>query len=111
MISEGLIEPSVINEFSVFKATISRSDLELGEGRRGRWHIYHVYATDSQLASLTQQVRLGWYCHFWRGEELAVIFPSKRFNIKAHDRSTRKAAVEYGRSIGIPENELDFPTS
>ena len=67
-------------------------------------------ATEPQIESLLTRVRPGWYCHFWRGKSLTVVFPGKKFALKADDRSTWREAVEYGRSIGIPEGELDFPT-
>ena len=110
VISEGLLEPSLVNDFEVYKARVSKEDLDLGEGKRGRWHLYHVYATESQIERLATQVRPGWYCHFWQGKNLMVVFPGKRFDLKTDDRSTWKEAVEYGKSFGIPENELDFPT-
>ncbi len=110
VISEGLEEPSLISDFEVFKARISKKDLELGEGKRGRWHLYHVYATSSQIDSLIGQLRPGWYCHFWQGESLMVVFRGKKFRMMARDKSTWKEAIAYGRSVGIPEVELDFPT-
>ena len=110
LISESLIEPSRINSFEVFKAAISRRDLGLGGGKKGRWHLYHVYATDSQVAKLMRQIKPGWYAHFWRGKALTVVFLGRRFLMDTDNKSTWRKAVEYGRSIGIPENELDFPT-
>jgi hypothetical protein len=110
IISESLEEPSLIDEFEVFRATISKKDLDLGGGKQGRWHLYHVQATDSQINSLPGQIKPGWYCHFWRENDLVVVFPGRKFEMSAMDKSTWKDAVEYGRSIGIPDEELDFPT-
>jgi len=110
IVSESLSEPSIISEFEVFKATISKKELDLGEGNKGRWHLYHVYATDSQLDALQTMIKRGWYAHFWRGKDLVVIFKGRRFEMRADDKSSWKDAIEYGLSVGIPEKELDFPT-
>ena len=98
----------MINHFEVFKARISREDLDLGGGERGRWHLYYVHATSSQINSLPRRVKPGWYCHFWRRDDLLVVFRGMKFHMLISDKSTWKDAVEYGLSIGIPEKELDF---
>jgi hypothetical protein len=110
IISESLEEPSLIDDFEVFKAEISKKDLDLGGGKQGRWHLYYVHAIDSQINSLLRQVKPGWYCHFWRENSLVVVFSGKRFEMLTNDKSTWRDAVEYGQSIGIPIEELDFPT-
>lgn len=110
IISESLEEPSLIDDFEVFRVKISKKDLDLGGGKQGRWHLYYVYATDSQINGLPGQIKPGWYCHFWRENNLRVVFPGKKFAMLANDRSTWKDAIEYGRLIGIPDEELDFPT-
>jgi len=108
IISESLKEPSLINRFEVFRARISKKDLDLGGGEQGRWHLYYVHATDSQINALLRLVKPGWYCHFWRDDDLVVVFHRKKFSMLTTDKSTWKDAVAYGRSVGIPEKELDF---
>jgi hypothetical protein len=110
IIAESLREPSLINEFEVYKARISKGELDLGEGSRGRWHSYWVYATDEQVEKLTGQVKQGWYAHFWKGTKIKAVYAGKRFDFASNDRSTWRSAIEYGKSISISEDELDFPT-
>jgi hypothetical protein len=110
IVAEGLEEPSLINEFEVFKARISKSDQDLGDGKVGRWHLYYVFATDSQIDTLAIQMRSGWYCHFWRGDALVAVFRGKKFEMVTRDKSTWRDAIDFGATTGIPENELDFPT-
>ncbi|MGD0476841.1 MAG: hypothetical protein ABSB29_01595 [Nitrososphaerales archaeon] len=110
IISESLEEPNLIDDFEVFRAKISKQDLDLGGGKRGRWHLYYVHATDSEISGLLGQIKPGWYCHFWRENSLVVVFPGKKFEMLVNDQSTWKGAVEYGRSIGIAAEELSFPT-
>ena len=42
-------------------------------------------------------------------DDIIVIFKNKIFNIKYSDKKTWSEAVAYGKSIGIPEEQLDFP--
>jgi hypothetical protein len=48
-----------------------------------------------------------YYAHFYRDEELIVVFPRKIFRITPN-RETWTRAVDYGKSLRIPEQELDF---
>ena len=111
IISESLVEPSLINEFDVYKVRISKRDELVDEkGGKGRWHLYWVRATDRQIKSVSRQIKRGWYAHFWKSQELIAVFRRKKFEFVAKDKSTWKKAIEYGKSVGIPEEQLDFPT-
>ncbi len=50
---------------------------------------------------------LQFYCHFYRGNELIVVFKEKVFRMTT-DRPTWGDALAYGRSLGIPDRQLDF---
>lgn len=111
IISEGLREPSIINEFDVYKAQISKQDEPIDDaGNTGRWHFYWVSATDEQINSLTNQIKKGWYTHFWNKQKILAVFSGRQFEFKASDKQTWKDAIEYGRSVDITEEQLDFPT-
>jgi hypothetical protein len=48
-----------------------------------------------------------WYAHFYRNDELIVIFKDKVFNVTP-DKSTWKPVIEHGLSLGIPIEQLDI---
>lgn len=50
--------------------------------------------------------------NFWvlDGDEMKVVYKNKIFDLKISDKSTWDDALTYGRSIGIPEEQLDFIT-
>lgn len=50
----------------------------------------------------------GWYADFRSETEHVVIFPGKTFRYAKGDRDGFDAAVEYGRSIGVPDHQLDW---
>jgi hypothetical protein len=47
------------------------------------------------------------YCHFYRGNELIIVFRNKVFRVTT-DQSSWKEAIEYGENLGIPLKQLDF---
>jgi hypothetical protein len=50
----------------------------------------------------------GWYADFRVGEDHVVVFAGKQFRYSRGDASRRHEAVAYGRSVGVPEHQLDW---
>jgi hypothetical protein len=50
----------------------------------------------------------GWYADFHNGEEIFVIFPGRVFRYRRGDRDARAAAQQHGRTLAIPEPQLDW---
>ncbi len=48
-----------------------------------------------------------WYSHFFRGDELVVIYRDAIFTMSA-DPTTWGPAIDHGRRLGIPAEQLDF---
>lgn len=77
----------------------------------GSWTLYEVRVGEDQIAEIGKYLANGpWYVHFWKpGEDdVKVVYKDKIFNIKYSDRSTWQDAVAYGKSVGIPDEQLDF---
>jgi len=111
IISESLNEPSLINQFKIYKAEISKEEESIpNENRKARWHLYWAKASMKQIKQLSKEIKQGGYTHFWNSKkEVKVIFKDKIFKLQFDNKSSWKDAVEYGKSIGIPEYQLDFP--
>lgn len=111
IIAEGLTDPTVIKNFSVYEATISEANKPIDyEGTIGRWHGYGVRCSREEIDALQPYILPGWYAHFWKGNTIIVVYHDKQFELLRNDRSTWRAAIEHGKAQGIPEEELDFPT-
>ena len=50
----------------------------------------------------------GWYSHFNTGGETVVIYAHRIFRYPSGDAAKRAEAAEYGRSVGVPEPQLDW---
>lgn len=111
IIAEGLSDPTVINRFLVYGATISEDNMPIDyEGNVGRWHGYNVRCSREEIDALQPYILRGWYAHFWKDDKIIVVYNDQQFEVVKDDRSTWKAALEHGTAQGIPEDELDFPT-
>jgi hypothetical protein len=50
----------------------------------------------------------GWYCEFRTSDETFVVFSGRQFRYRRGDRSGRIEVEIYGRSVGVPESQLDW---
>jgi hypothetical protein len=75
------------------------------------WTLDRVLVREDQIPMLAASLDDGpWCMHLWqeRNGDVIVIFKDKTFIIEHADKSTWADAVAYGKSIGIPEEQLDF---
>jgi len=77
----------------------------------GSWILHDVRVEEAQLPMLSNALTDGpWYMHFWElgTGNVKVVYKGKIFSVQSSDKSTWVDAVAYGRSIGIPNEQLDF---
>lgn len=75
------------------------------------WTLHSVLLSGELVQDLSQSLKNEpWYMHVWKigTDEIKVIYKDKVFNIVFSDRSTWKDAIAYGKTLGIPEEQLDF---
>jgi hypothetical protein len=99
IIKESLNDPSVLDQFQV----ISHKLVGL-ENVETSWDIVTVENAQLEaIKSLASALKKGkWYAHFWNTDQLFVVFRDKVID-------NREDAVVYGRALGIPDEQLDFP--
>jgi len=100
IVEESLENIRIINDLEVIKVRISKEEPV--------WHLYTVKVSKEDIEKLSRNIKPKWYMHFWKGREIIAIFKNKKFEFNFDDKSTWKPAVEYGLSIGIPKEQLDF---
>ncbi len=75
------------------------------------WKLREVHIRREEALVLGQYLNAGpWYLHFWEPgqDDVLVVFKDAVFDIKHSDKRTWTQAVEHGRAIGIPSEQLDF---
>ncbi|TRZ53428.1 hypothetical protein D4R99_00840 [bacterium] len=100
IIENSLKDRSILDQIEVIK----RYNLE-------DWTLDDVLVKNEQIQNLQNCLDKGpWYIHLWEEgkDNIKVIFRDKIFDIKFSDKSSWINAVAYGKSIGIPEEQLDF---
>jgi len=104
---KGVVIENSLSDTSILKKLdISNSWVD------GSWKLHEVIVSKEQAIGLANYLADGpWYFHFWEqgSDDVLVVFKNKIFEIKFSDKKTWKDALEYGKSIGIPSEQLDFP--
>ncbi len=79
------------------------------------WTVLEFEADDdaadtlSLLLSRSLRAQGGWYADFTVGRDHVVVFADRIFRYRRDDPAGRTQAVEYGRTVGVPEHQLDWP--
>ncbi len=105
IVLESLENAEVIRDFKILSLN-ETTDLNPAD----RWHLYEVEATREQLEKLSKVIKpTKWYAHFWNVKrEVIAVFRNKIFELNFDDKKSRERAIQYGISVGIPEEQLDF---
>jgi hypothetical protein len=77
------------------------------------WTLIEFEAPASSGAALASELAEsllspGWYANWNSDSEATVVFPGKIFRYARGDQSGREEAKEHGRSVGVPEPQLDW---
>jgi hypothetical protein len=104
---KGTIIENSLNDRSI----LSKVQIQ-NTSQAGSWILHDILADEEIIPELSESLADGaWYIHLWKPgkDEVKVIFKNKVFDIKFSDKSSWAEAVAYGKSIGIPDEQLDFP--
>jgi len=104
VVEESLDDNRILNELDIKKIHISGH-----RNPKDRWHMYEVNLSIKEIYEVSKHITENWYMHFWKEADIIAIFKDKTFEFNYENKETWKEVLEYGRSIGIPEEQLDFP--
>ncbi|MDQ7021699.1 MAG: hypothetical protein Q9M91_07855 [Candidatus Dojkabacteria bacterium] len=76
------------------------------------WIVYGIEINDKEIENqikLIQKnmIRGKYFNHVYNDERLVIIYKDKIFDVTSHI-SSWKNAIEYGKSLGIDEDQLNF---
>ncbi|WSQ14697.1 hypothetical protein OG604_47080 [Streptomyces sp. NBC_01231] len=85
-----------------------------GDDQPRHWTLLEFSAEESAAQRLADQLSSclassgGWYTDFHTADETFVIFANKVFRYPRGQAEGRSEAQRYGRSVGVPEPQLDW---
>jgi hypothetical protein len=77
------------------------------------WSLLEFEVDDQDAAALAAELQEaldqpGWYADFHNDQEIFVVFPQRIFRYCRGDEVARAEAQAHGRSLAIPEPQLDW---
>lgn len=104
IVQESLIDDRQLNDFEIISFKITKEDNPLE-----RWHLFSVVSSEKYIKQLASNLKPEkWYAHFWSNDDVIAVYPGVTFNFKHSDKKTWAPAISHGKSLGIPEEQLDF---
>lgn len=103
---KGIVIENSLKDKSILKEIeITRS------WQDGTWKLHEVRITEDKVKDFSKVLESGWYTHFWEPgkDKVWAVFKDKIFTFNHSDKNTWEPAVDYGKSIGIIAEQLDFP--
>jgi hypothetical protein len=116
LIAESLRVGSVLDGVALQVTKVSRADVgDIDAGQPRTWTFLEFTAADDERGRLADALSRalddngGWYCDFRTDDETYVVFAGRIFRYPRREANGRAQAVEYGRAVGVPEAQLDWP--
>lgn len=108
MLKGTIIENSLADKSLLKKVKI------MATRQDGDWILHDVLVDEMQVPEIAKAISDGpWYIHLWQSgeDEFLILYKDKSFRVRKSDPTSFADAFAYGKSIGIPEEQLDFPTN
>ena len=88
-----------------------QTTLEKEEGK-GILHFHEIEVQNDKKDNFVQisesSIKHGWYIHIVKNGEMIVVFKNKIFSFRKSDKNSIEKAKNYGVSIGILREQMDF---
>ncbi|WP_261562692.1 hypothetical protein [Frankia tisae] len=118
LIAESLRVGTVVDDLSLLVRKIQRS--ASGNATLDQppvWTLIYFDVADAEAEALAAHLSKaldtsgsGWYVDLHTAQESFIVFPGRVLRYRRGDPQGRAEAEEYGRALGIPDSQLDWPT-
>lgn len=105
IVLESLEDSRILNDFSVLGVRVTSE-----ESPAERWHLFTIQAPEKVIKKLSLFIKpQKWYAHFWNeNKHIIAIFRDHVFEFDFDNKTSWEPAIQYGLSVGIPHEQLDF---
>lgn len=115
LIAESLRVGAQLTGIPLQITKLSRVEMtDPGDHQPRHWTLLEFSAEESAAQRLADQLSSclassgGWYTDFHTADDTFVIFANKVFRYPRGQAEGRSEAQQYGRSVGVPEPQLDW---
>jgi hypothetical protein len=114
LILESLKTGTTLEQIPLLVHRVTRQSVDnASSAQPAVWSILEFEVEDAQAGTLADTLtevldEPGWYADFHNDHEIFVVFPGRVFRYPLDDRAGRAEAQAFGRSLGIPEPQLDW---
>ena len=104
-----LVKESLSDDHILDLITVERTERWRQDGDPRYWTAVWFQSRDPRFPEkLSQALGGAWYAVMKAGHTKLVAFPGKVLRYRAGDAGGRRGALDYGRSIGIPQLRMDW---
>jgi hypothetical protein len=113
LVAESLRVGAVIADLSLTVRKLERIDAGHAE-QPPQWTLLWFEAADedadrlAEALSIALEAKGGWYADFHSPTDVTVIFSGRIFRYRRGDTRERAKVEEYARSVGVPDEQLDW---
>lgn len=107
---EGLIIKESVADETVFDAVhIEKTELWRTNETPKYWTAVYFSSEDAEFPEKLSKALTGnWFADMKRGNEKIIVFRGKVLRYTTGNAEEKKAVLDYCRSMGIPERQLDW---
>lgn len=116
LIAESIRAGAELGGVRLVTRKISRSAVgDASAGQPELWTLIEFEADEPDAGPLADALAKvldrehGWYADFRSPDETFVVYAGRVFRYPRGDGAGRAEAMAYGRSMGVPEDQLDWP--
>jgi len=111
LIEEGLKDKCVLASLHITRAEVwdvkNAASFQPSQWT-AMWFDGDASKADAAAAALSQSLYPDWYCNLTTEQHSYVVFGARVFKYPRGDPQGRAEAQAYGRSVGVPESQLDW---
>ncbi len=112
ILAESLQNEEVLSLMRVVRREVWEVGPRAADFQPTTWNAIFVEGDTDKIESTAEALSHAliprWYANLSTDETEYVVFPGRIFTHGKGDRSAASEAMEYGRSLGIPEHQLDW---
>ncbi|MDO8269130.1 MAG: hypothetical protein Q7T54_00475 [Candidatus Levybacteria bacterium] len=116
IIQESLTDQEILDKVHVIRTVVEEVTLRHNTPWVKSWILHTIEIEEDEIDKWAEWLSHNiddshdhpWYADFRNDKYHYVIFPDKIFKIDRSNSEQNKEAQEYGKSVGIPDHQLDW---